>query len=381
MSFIPKNPLIIPQIEESPSAPIPGTRGLFAKPDGWYDIDSSGNEQKLGSGGGGGGTPGEPGKDGKDGEDGISCTHSWNGTVLTVTSASGTSSADLKGDKGDKGQDGHTPVKDVDYFDGEDGVGVESITQPVANEEDSGLNEIEFYLTDGNSYTVYVRNGSQGKDGADGQDGANGADGLTPRIAENGNWWIGTADTGVKAKGTDGVNGINGVDGKDGSDGVGINNISCYESTESGGTNQININMTDGNIYNFNVQNGKTPVKGVDYWTEDDKIEIKAYTETTAIKETTSMLDLETNKIYKITIGSSSIMEFIRLPKVNSSIQNQILIYLRATEIVPIDWGDVVFVDGENIPTVGVGCYRIICEYHPALEKWVVGVIQDGVVT
>jgi hypothetical protein len=36
-----------------------------------------------------------------DGEDGIPCTHSWNGTTLTVTSASGTSSADLKGAKGD----------------------------------------------------------------------------------------------------------------------------------------------------------------------------------------------------------------------------------------------------------------------------------------
>lgn len=40
-----------------------------------------------------------------DGKDGISATHEWNGTILTVTSASGTSSADLKGAKGDKGSD------------------------------------------------------------------------------------------------------------------------------------------------------------------------------------------------------------------------------------------------------------------------------------
>ena len=38
-------------------------------------------------------------------------------------------------------------------------------------------------------------------------DSLKGEDGLTPRIAENGNWWIGDTDTNVKAKGTDGANG------------------------------------------------------------------------------------------------------------------------------------------------------------------------------
>ncbi len=37
-------------------------------------------------------------------------------------------------------------------------------------------------------------------DGKDGKDGADGKDGLTPYIGENGNWWIGDADTGVKAQ-------------------------------------------------------------------------------------------------------------------------------------------------------------------------------------
>lgn len=36
------------------------------------------------------------------------------------------------------------------------------------------------------------------------------SDGQTPYIGENGNWWIGTTDTGVKAAGTDGSNGTNG---------------------------------------------------------------------------------------------------------------------------------------------------------------------------
>lgn len=55
--------------------------------------------------------------------------------------------------------------------------------------------------------------------------GGGGTDGITPRIGENGNWWIGETDTGVQAEG----------------------------------------------------QDGDTPVRGEDYWTEADKAEIKAY--------------------------------------------------------------------------------------------------------
>ena len=47
MSFIAKNPLIIPEVENTPSLPIPGTRGLFAKKDGWYEIDAGGNVVKV----------------------------------------------------------------------------------------------------------------------------------------------------------------------------------------------------------------------------------------------------------------------------------------------------------------------------------------------
>lgn len=47
MSFIAKNPLSIPEIENSPPPPAEGTRGLFAKEDGWYDIDENGNEKLL----------------------------------------------------------------------------------------------------------------------------------------------------------------------------------------------------------------------------------------------------------------------------------------------------------------------------------------------
>lgn len=50
-----------------------------------------------------------------------------------------------------------------------------------------------------------------GTDGRDGVDGKDGADGLTPAIGENGNWWIGDTDTGVKAGGADGKDGTDGL--------------------------------------------------------------------------------------------------------------------------------------------------------------------------
>ncbi len=40
--------------------------------------------------------------------------------------------------------------------------------------------------------------------GADGEDGEDGADGVTPHIGDNGNWFVGNKDTGVKARGDDG---------------------------------------------------------------------------------------------------------------------------------------------------------------------------------
>lgn len=61
--------------------------------------------------------------------------------------------------------------------------------------------------------------------------------GDTPYIGANGNWCIGLVDTGVKAKGDKGDTGDAGKNGSD----------------------------------------GKTPVRGTDYWTEADKAEIKSY--------------------------------------------------------------------------------------------------------
>lgn len=63
------------------------------------------------------------------------------------------------------------------------------------------------------------KDGAAGKDGTNGQNGRDGKDGKTPSIGENGNWWIGDIDTGVKAAGTDGTDGVDGEKGDKGDKG------------------------------------------------------------------------------------------------------------------------------------------------------------------
>lgn len=67
-----------------------------------------------------------------------------------------------------------------------------------------------------------------------GPPGANGEPGATPYIGANGNWYIGTTDTGIKATGPKG------------------------EKGDQGDTGAA----------------GKTPVKGTDYWTTADQTSI-----------------------------------------------------------------------------------------------------------
>lgn len=83
--------------------------------------------------------------------------------------------------------------------------------------------------------------GDKGDTGAAGADGKDGTNGITPTIGTNGNWYLGTTDTGKPSRGEKGDKGADGTNGKNGTD-------------------------------------GKTPVKGTDYWTAADKAEIVADT-------------------------------------------------------------------------------------------------------
>ncbi len=70
--------------------------------------------------------------------------------------------------------------------------GVSVTVTNVVKTTDGLTDTYTIYFSDGTSTVFTVKNGADGKDGADGK---------TPYIGENGNWWIGTVDTGVRAEG------------------------------------------------------------------------------------------------------------------------------------------------------------------------------------
>lgn len=190
--------------------------------------------------------------------------------------------ASLKGEKGDKGDTGK---------DGTDGRGILSTTYEYGSSGNTATKPTEWYTTVGEVPTNYYRWTKQTVlytdetsdigyfvtkvvDSSEGDyatkeelvnyytksevdtlipnvsDGEDGTDGITPHIDEiTKHWFIGETDTGVLAEG------VNGVDGKDGTNGV-------------DGTNG-----QDG-------ADGYTPVRGTDYWTEQDIQTIKDYIDT-----------------------------------------------------------------------------------------------------
>lgn len=121
------------------------------------------------------------------------------------------------------------------------------------------------FLTDGNGNKIPVTGakGDKGDTGDKGTNGTNGSNGLTPYIGDNGNWWIGTTDTGVKAAGTDGTNGNNGQTPY-----IGDNGNWWIGTTDTGvkaaGTNaiapQVRINP-DTNIWEVSTDEGNTWVE------------------------------------------------------------------------------------------------------------------------
>lgn len=163
-----------------------------------------------------------------------------------------------KGDKGDPGEDGDTP-----YIGDNGNWWIGGVDTGIKAEGSDGA--------DGSD-------GSDGKDGQDGEDGEDGKDGLTPYIGSNGNWWIGTTDTGIKAAGAngadgkdgkdgingkdgkdgingkDGADGKNGTNGKDGADGVGIADIKLNENGE------LIVTLTDGTEKNLGKVKGEDGV-------------------------------------------------------------------------------------------------------------------------
>ena len=118
--------------------------------------------------------------------------------------------------------------------------------------------------------------GAPGKDGADGKPGAAGADGVTPHIGDNGNWYVGSTDTGKPSRGVTGAPGKDGAAGKPGAAGadgvtphIGDNGNWYLGETDTGKPSR-GATGAKGDP----GAPGKTPVRGTDYWTAADKQEI-----------------------------------------------------------------------------------------------------------
>ena len=163
------------------------------------------------------GEPGDTGPAGANGTDGITPSIGENGNWYLGTTDTGKPSRGEKGDKGDPGAKGDP---------GEQG--------PKGETGAPG------------------EQGPKGEPGDTGPAGASGTDGITPTIGENGNWYLGTTDTGKPSRGEKGDPGAAGAKGDQG---------------EQGPRGETGATGAEGPA-------GKTPVKGTDYFTEADKQEI-----------------------------------------------------------------------------------------------------------
>ena len=131
---------------------------------------------------------------------------------------------------------------------------VENVT---SQQSQDGKNTIvSLHTTDKKIYNIDIPNGKEGPEGPQGKTGLQGPKG----------------DTGLQ--GEKGDKGDRGEPGSQGEDGIGIDNV--YTLPYEGGRGVV-LQMSNGLTYSFDVNDGYTPIKGTDYWTNADKAEIKSY--------------------------------------------------------------------------------------------------------
>lgn len=138
--------------------------------------------------------------------------------------------------------------------------------------------------------------------------GVSGEDGLTPFIGENGNWWIGEEDTGVKAQGEDGEKGADGY----------------------------------------------TPVRGVDYWTEEDKAEIK---DSISDPTYTNLLPLSTDTDGSV-FNETGYMNGYRFNSTGQIVEKDGAVI---TGFIPLKKGDIIYC--KNLRWLAVNDERYIAVY------------------
>lgn len=211
------------------------------------------------------GDVGATGAPGKDGTNGITPTIGANGNWHIGNTDTGKPSRGEKGDAGGKGDTGKAATIQV-------GKVTTAAAGTPASVSNVGTDESAIF-----DFTI-----------PRGDKGAAGADGVTPHIGDNGNWYIGLTDTGKPSRGAAGVNGKNGAPGKDGAAGspgitpnIGANGNWYLGTTDTGKPSRGETGL-QGPVGPVGPQgpqgekgaDGKTPVKGTDYWTAADKQEI-----------------------------------------------------------------------------------------------------------
>lgn len=168
--------------------------------------------------------------------------------------------ASLKGEKGDTGHG--LEIKGI----------VENIELLPENASEGDIYQVgkdgEIYLrSNGDWKYLGTYKGEKGEKGEPGEKGEKGDKGDKGEIGPRGD------------AGEPGKDGVNGKDGDKGDRGDGIEKIELFATTDNGLDRQeivktYRIYMTDGSYFDFNVEDGITPERGLDYWTEEDKAEM-----------------------------------------------------------------------------------------------------------
>ena len=216
------------------------------------------------------GATGENGADGIDGKDGVNGNDGINGTngVNGKDGKNGTNGVDGKdGINGTNGKNIEIQKDDLyirwRYAGGEwqNLVALADISGPAGQNgktPEFRVNEAMLqwrYVGDEVWLNLYDLSTLKGRDGETGQDGASGKDGNTPFIGENGNWWIGGTDTGVKASGEKGEKGEKGDTGANGKDGSCVGYFSAHGETNSWGKLSLVVKKESGGLISYNSSN------------------------------------------------------------------------------------------------------------------------------
>ncbi|MDW5289143.1 hypothetical protein [Formosa sp. PL04] len=184
-----------------------GTNGESAYQE-WLDAGNTGSEQDfLDSLVGAQGIAGTDGVDGTNGTNGETPTIGTNGNWFIGTTDTGVVAEGQDGTDGDSAYeiavDGGFTGTETEWLaslNGADGTNGESAYQEWLDAGNTG-SEQDFLDS------LVGAQGIAGTDGVDGTNGTDGSNGVTPTIGTNGNWFIGTTDTGVVAEGLDGTDG------------------------------------------------------------------------------------------------------------------------------------------------------------------------------